>query len=137
MTGGFIKKLACFLFGGSRMEQTIIPSFNSTDLQNQALSFANCLSAAYSIPLIECIYYNGSSIDQLQSIRKVFDILISSSLYNDAFQLFFLLYQHTTKKRPVPLYALTLFPILIPFFLFEFLEDFDSLLDEFSFDENE
>ena len=119
------------------MEQTIIPPFNNADLQNQALSFANCLSAAYSIPLIECIYYNGCSIDQLQNIRKVFDILISSSLYNDAFQLFILLYQHTSKKRPVPLYALTLFPILIPFFLFEFLEDFDSLLDEFSFDENE
>ena len=58
------------------MEQTIIPPFNNADLQNQALSFANCLSAAYSIPLIECIYYNGSSIDQLQSIRIVFDKII-------------------------------------------------------------
>ena len=60
MTGEFIKKLTCFLFGGSRMEQTIIPPFNNADLQNQALSFANCLSAAYSIPLIECIYIRKS-----------------------------------------------------------------------------
>ena len=68
------------------MEQTIIPPFNNADLQNQALSFANCLSAAYSIPLIECIYFNGCSIDQLQNIRKIFDTFfaaIAASYYSN------------------------------------------------------
>ena len=51
--------------------------------------------------------------------------------------LFISLYQHLFKKSPIALYTLTRFPIAIPLFLFEFLEDFDSLLDEFSFDEIE
>ena len=109
----------------------------AAEVQNQAMLFSNQLSAYYSIPLIECIYYNGCSIDQMRKLKTVFEILVTGNHYSDAFTLFILLYQHTSKKKPVPLYALAHFPILIPFFLFEFLEDFDSLLSEFEFDEDE
>lgn len=117
------------------MIQTHFPPIENPDLQNQALNYINALSGVYSIPLIECIYYNGNSIEQMRRLRDVFEILISSNYHSDAFKLFILLYQKTTKERPLPLYPLTYSPILVSFFLFEFLEDFDSLLEEFEFDE--
>lgn len=114
------------------MEQKIIPPFSSTVFQTQAMNYANTLSALYSIPTIESLYDTGCSINQLQNLRAVFDILISSNRYTDAFRLFIIFFQDITGERPIPLYALSLFPVLIPLFLFAFLEDFDSLLEEFT-----
>ena len=117
------------------MTQVPLSPFDASDAQDQVLAFSNLLSAYYSIPLIESIYENGFSIDQLRRLKTVFEILISANRHFDAFMLFISLYQHLFKKSPIALYALTRFPIAIPLFLFEFLEDFDSLLDEFSIDE--
>ena len=76
------------------MQQVLLSPFNNQELQNQASNYVNQLSALYSIPLIEFIYYNGCTIEQLQRIKTVFDFLISIKHYNDAFNLFLSLYQH-------------------------------------------
>ena len=107
------------------------------DFENQALNLANQLSALWSIPLIECLYDDGRSIKQMQNLKSVFDILIEAEQFTDALQLFILLYQKELGEHPFALYLLNNSPALIPFFLFEFLEDFDSLLEEFKLEETQ
>lgn len=107
------------------------------DFENQALNLANQLSALCSIPLIECLYDDGRSIKQMQNLKSVFDILIAAEQFTDALQLFILLYQKELGEHPFALYVLNNAPALIPYFLFEFLEDFDSLLVEFKLDETQ
>jgi len=107
------------------------------DFENQTLNLANQLSALWSIPLIECLYDDGRSMKQMQNLKSVFDILIEAEQFTDALQLFILLYQKALGEHPFALYVLNNFPTLIPYFLFEFLEDFDSLLEEFKLEETQ
>jgi len=116
--------------GGIIMINNVNPLFSSIELQSQAMNFANHLSALFSIPLIEILHDSDCSIDQLQLIRSVFDILVSGRLYTDTFKLFHCMLQNMANENPVSLYVLYHFPFLIPYFLFEFLEEFDSLLKE-------
>ena len=67
------------------MTQVPLSPFDASDAQDQVLAFSNLLSAYYSIPLIESIYDNGFSIEQLRRLKTVFEILISSNRHSDAF----------------------------------------------------
>lgn len=127
---GVHRKVCSFSLEGIFMTNNPIPPFSNVELQSQAMNYVNHLSALFTIPLIKTLYNGGCSIDQLHRIRSVFDMLVSSSLYTDAFNLFLCMIEKATYKRPICLYALHHFPILIPCFLLEFLEDFDSLLED-------
>ncbi len=119
------------------MKQTHIPPVEYADPNNQVINYANQLSALYSIPLIESLYDNGFSVKQLQNLEDMISKLTSLNRNDVAFKLFLALYDLVPIERPIALCTLPLFPAPIQNFLSEFLEDLDSLIDEFLCEESE
>ena len=119
------------------MKQTPFPPIEKADIQNQTANYANYLSALYSIPLIESLYDNGISIQQMQNLADILTSLTSHNSYSVAYNLLLALYDFVPIERPTYLFSLRLFPVLIPCFLSEFLEDLDSLIEEFTLEEED
>ena len=80
------------------MTQVPLSPFDASDAQDQVLAFSNLLSAYYSIPLIESIYDNGFSIEQLRRLKTVFEIGVQFFVINSLISAGFI--QQVPQKQP-------------------------------------